>query len=574
MRDPIHDYRDILQRSFHEARARVFGDPSVLAERAKLAQYEERPVAFVRDCLGERTWPGSRVQLRALWKHHRILVCGCRKSTKSHTGAQAALAMTIPAHTRTVVTAPTHKQVRENIFAHIRKLHAAAPMRLPGELGVTSLRMADPTWYAIGVATNRPDNMQGFHAGITLPPELEYDDELIDEDSLLPPNPQLADEDAKRAERHPGDVIGEEIFNHRKRHDRSRLFFLIDETAGMEPDILETILGSLMGDRSYAMMPFNPTFSPDSGHPAARFLKAGSRFHRIHIAGREPPKDMHPPDMFDECVHGVPEAVMPQQWVNESIKEWGPDSGLTMAHVYGLPSTIDREHQFVPYRILNEASTRGVTAKYPREFRHLGWDVSGSDDGDDNVAQLWVNGLLTDQHVWKEPNTARSREMVEGMAREWKVPDAHIHVDATGGSMGKSVVDEWRNRGRWVDGVDFGSAPRGEWNRMLGPRMVFVNRKAELLWVLRALLQNGMASIPRTFTDTFVQAQWYTYKEVTRDKSTALQCAEDKKKIKQIYGRSPDHLEAAILAMSRGISGPVQVHSADSLDDLAALAGW
>lgn len=573
MRDPIHDNRDLLSRSWAEARTKVFGDPKEAAaadaSRKQLTSYEERPVEFVHEVLGDVTWSAQRGILRALQEKHLVLVCGCRKSSKSHTSAQAVTWAMGTGPTRCIVTAASFVQARNNVFALVRKLAGTSRIPLPGRRGVTSWRTDDPTWYALGVSTDTPDNIVGFHAGVTLPEKYLLDDPPeFDEAQLPAPDPRTVDEELRLAERDPGDVVGETIYTHKRKNDRARLLWVLDELAGMRPDIIEAILGSLMGDRAYAIAPYNPTFAPDSGHPAARFLNPGSRFHRIHIAGREPPVELHPPDMFDQCFHRVPDELMPDKWVEQSISDWGEGTALTLAHVYGLPSTADRERQFIPYRILNEASIRGVTVTFPREFRHLGWDVAGSEGGDDNVAQLWVNGLPTDQHVWKEANTARSREMVEGMAREWKVPDHQIHVDATGGSMGKSVVDEWRNRGRYVDGVDFGSSPRGAWRSLYGPRMQFVNLKAELLWSLRALLQKGWASIPRTFPETFQQAQWYTYKEVTRDKGTALQCAEDKPKIKKLYGRSPDHLEAAILAQSRAAVGPPTIRSGDNIEAL------
>lgn len=569
----LDDYRPLLAKSFAEARTRVFGDPEkIAAEQASsnyLASFSEEPVNFVHDVLGDVTWSAQRGILKALQSKRLVLICGCRKSSKSHTSAQAVTWMMSTGPTRCVVTAASFVQARNNVFALVRKLASTARVKIPGRRGVTSWRMDDPTWYAIGVSTDTPDNIVGFHAGVTLPEKYLLDDDSVFDDIPLPePDERLVEEEARRAERDIGDVVGETIHTHEKKNDRARLLWVLDELAGMRPDVIEAILGSLMGDRAYAVAPYNPTFAPDSGHPAARFLRPGSRFHRVHISGREPPAELHEPDMFDECHHRVPSELMPDEWVKASTNDWGEGTALLLAHLYGLPSTADRERQFVPYRILNEASQRGVTTKFSTEFRHMGWDVAGSDDGDDNVAQLWINGLLTDQRVWKEGNTAHSREMVEQLACDWKVPNEHIHVDATGGSLGKSIVDEWRNRGRMVDGVDFGSEARYSWRSFYGPTMRFVNIKAELLWTLRALLQKGWACIPRSFTDTFVQAQWYTYKEVTRDKATALQCAEDKKKIKKAFGRSPDHLEAAILAQARMITGAVQVRSSDSLDDL------
>ena len=152
--------------------------------RNALTKYVNRPVGFVREVLGEQSWIGGRAVLRALRDKRRVLICGCRKSSKSHTSAQSVLWMNSTGPTRTIVTSATYTQVRENIFARIRKLHSQSRVPLPGVLGVTSLRV-DPTWYAIGISTNKPGNIQGFHADVTLDPALEYDDSVIDEDLSL-----------------------------------------------------------------------------------------------------------------------------------------------------------------------------------------------------------------------------------------------------------------------------------------------------------------------------------------------------------------------------------------------------
>jgi hypothetical protein len=568
MRGPIEEYRPLLARSFAQARERVFGNPEQLAagdaQREALAVYAERPVGFIREYLGERSWAAGRHILRAVIKHRRVHVCGCRKSSKSHTAAQSVLAMTCTAPTRTIVTGATYTQVRENIFARVRKLHANARKPLPGRCGVTSMRMpSDPNWFAIGISTNKPGYLQGFHADITLPPAYEYDDEMIDEDSLLAPDPKLAEEDARRSERDAGEVIDEEVWRAKK--DKARLFFVLDEMAEMRPDIVETLAGSWMGDNVFVLSQFNPTFEPDSGHPARRFLNEDSGWHRIHIAGREPPAEQHDDTLFDKCFHQVPPEMMPDSWVEERKQDWQPDSAMFICHVLGLPAGAMRERQFIPARIIKAQLTRVLKDDGRVASRHIGYDVAGSDSGDWSVAQLWICGMLTEEEEWRWADTAASRERVMMLTRKWgigstPIPWRNVHIDATGGSMGKSIADEMRARGCRVDAVDFGGGPENDWERLVGSEMHFVNRKAELLWVMRCALDKGIAAIPGTkgqqggyrFGHTLRQAQWYTFKEVARAQGTAIQCAETKEEIKELHKRSPDNLEAGMLAWSRG----------------------
>lgn len=554
------DYRELLSRTFAEGRRIALGDPGEVAaqdrSRVALLELKDRPLKFVRDYLGETTWEASRRTMRALVSHGKVHVSGCRKSSKSHTAAQVVLWGTCTAPTRCIVTGSTYTQVRENIFARVRKLHAGAKQPLPGRLGVTSLRMPDPDWMAIGISTNRPGNLQGFHSDIDLPPELDLDDEWIDEDSLLAPDPRLADEDARRSERDAADVIGEEIHRANKLAGKARLLFILDEMAEMRPDIVETLAGSWMGENVRVLSQFNPTFPPDSAHPAARFLRPNSGWHRIHIAGREPPAEMHPDGMFDSCVHGVPVSMMPDAWVEERLADWTPGSALTACHLYGLPANVGRDFQFIPYRLIKARFDKPIPDNGRVSWRHIGWDIAASEAGDWNVAQLWVNGQLTAEEQWRSGDTAYSTSKVLRLAETWgsngvPVPTRNIHIDATGGSVGKAIADGLLARGIVIDPVDFGAGEVREWEGLYGAETFFANRKAELLWVLAKVLERGMATIPQSFADTIRQAQWYTWKNVPRASGTAIGVVESKDVIRKLFGRSPDNLEAATLAWSR-----------------------
>lgn len=559
MADPFHDYRELLLRNLLQARQQVFGDPEQVAKaegsREELSVLARRPVRFAREYLGERTVPASRAILRALIKHLRVHVSGCRKSMKSHTGAQATLAMTCTAPTRTIVTAATYTQVRENTFARIRQMHAHARKPLPGRMGVTSLRIS-PTWYAIGISTNKPGNIQGFHGDVNLPPALEFDDEMIDEDSLLAPDPELADEDNRRSERDAGEVIDEEVW--KSKRENARLFFLLDEMAEMRPDIVETMAGSWMGDNVFVLSQFNPTFQPDSKHPAARFLREDSGFYRVHIAGREPPEEMHPPDLFDVCFHSVPKPVMPDAWVAERLADWGPNSAMTCCHVYGLPAAIDRERQFIPFRLIRDSWAFTIKDPGRSRDRHIGWDVAASTGGDYNVVSLWVSGVLTSQEKWHCPDTLESADRVLELRVKWSVggeiiPGRNLHVDKIG--VGDGPVAYLRRKGIQVDAVDVGASPQHDWDSLTG-ETEFFNRKSELLWIFRRALQEGIAQVPREFSDVVRQAQWYTHVDAPRAAGTVLKVAEDKTKIRELFGKSPDEFESALIGWSRGTQKP------------------
>lgn len=569
-------YAHILGPGFDAAVAQ-FATPEDLRSREFLAAYAHRPVEFIREVMGKPVqWEAQRYSARALMAYRKLVVCSCRKSSKTEQGANLVDAIVCTAPTRCIVTSATGTQVRENLWSKIRKNHAGSKYRLPGRLGVTSLRIT-PDWYAIGISTNQPGNVMGFHADVTLPPELDMEtpEELA---SLPPPDPRAADEDHARAERNQMEVLEETLWKWRKTDDKARLFYVLDEFSQMDAEILRALEGSWMGD-FYVYAPFNPTFSADSGHPAAKALQPGSDWHRVHIAGREPPEEAHGPQagedgsLFDRCFHGVPKELMPDAWVDQIRNDFGDDDPQTMANLYGLPSSQQADRQMIPFRLLRNAFEILIKSDRRPESRHIGYDVAGSSKGDWNVAQCWDCGELIEEDQWRHPDTAKSRERVLELLHRWGVngkpiPARNLHIDATGGSMGKAMADEMRAGGHWVDAVDFGSEPVGEWVRLLGPDRYFVSRKAELIWVVRVALQKGIAKIPRRFRDTVIQAQWYTYKEVARHNGTAIGVQESKDDIFKLYGRSPDNFEAATLAWSRTGRKPVFM-SANRFSDIA-----
>jgi hypothetical protein len=543
--------------------------------RADLLKLRDRPLPFVREWLGGQTWSAPRGILRAVHKHKRVAVCGCRKSTKSHTACYAGLSFFCTGPCRVIVTGSTYSQVRENIFARMRKMHAASRKILPGRAGVTSFRMEhDANWFMIGISTNKPGYIQGFHGDIHLDPALEFDDQWVDEDSLLAPDPRALDLDlalAEQAEKDPEGTLDRQLWEAKK--VRARLFLILDESAEMRAPIIETLEGSLMGDDAYALQQFNPTFMPESDHPAARALLPGSQWHRIHIAGREPPEGTHgpaagePEAKFDECYHGIPTSIMDDAWVAGRIADpsWGPTGAMTMCHVYGLPAGVDAERQFIPPRLIRIEPELAVSGEL--DDRHIGIDVGASDGGDPSVATLWVGGMLAAQVAWQTHNTMATVGKILELRRKWGVGGEpvlarNVHVDRTG--VGHGVVDRLIEMGHWVDGIDFGKGPRYAHVALTGG-LRFANLKSELFWVFRRLLEEQQVCVPSTYHKTREQSGWYTYKFSVKMGETVIAVKEDKPTIKTTFGKSPDHFESAAIGLARGGASYSSITLVDSL---------
>lgn len=530
LEEQASEERSLLLEQFKAARRTVFGRGAV---NSSLAAYENRPVDFTREVLGQRTWPGSRAIMEDLVTHRRVCVSACRKSTKSHTAAQLVLAMTVPTPTQTITTAAVWTQVRELIWARVVEMHLKAKRRLPGECHTASLRIA-PNWGAIGLSTDKPGRIMGFHSGLEIPEEDAEDPMAFDAASVI----GLVEKSS-----HGG-----------------RLFIVVDEAPEVRAPILEALYGSMIGDRVFALWQGNPTYDPDSAHPFARAMRSGSAWRRIHIAGEEFNPELEP-DPADRCFHGVPKPAQPPSWREERAADWGgKDSPLYRVHVLGLPANLELSRQFIPHGLLLLQASRGPS--WPDtdgiEKRHISWDVGASEEGDPNVAQLWIAGRLVDRREWRTPDLYRSCEFVRDLMLEWgtggqAILGRNVHIDTTG--VGKGTIGIFASWGITIDAVDFGAAPREEWP-VLCREMRFKNRKAELCWVLRRAFQEGLAYAPDQFHDLWQQAKWHTWKEVPHSEGTAIAVAEKKDELKKQYGRSPDDFDAALIAWSRAPSPP------------------
>ncbi|WP_460307622.1 hypothetical protein [Actinocorallia aurea] len=133
------------------------------------------PVGFVTLVLGETMWSKQRDVLAAIPQYSRIAVPAGFGLGKTHLAARAAtwFCCVRPVGTAlTVTTATRFRQVRHQLWPHIRKVHARAG--LPGDCDTTQWKMPDAngveTVVAYGFSAPEHDEaaMQGIHAAALL----------------------------------------------------------------------------------------------------------------------------------------------------------------------------------------------------------------------------------------------------------------------------------------------------------------------------------------------------------------------------------------------------------------------
>ena len=155
------------------------------------------------------------------------------------------------------------------------------------------------------------------------------------------------------------------------------------------------------------------------------------------------------------------------------------------------------EVKLYPPDWLAKAQSFALTRPEPQKDRWMGVDpAEGGDKSCWTVIDRW--GVL-DQLSMGTPDTAVITDRTLALMREHNVPAVNVCFDRGGG--GKQHADRLREMGYGVDAVSFGEAISVEPRRAMvqmeerlevrSERHAFANRRAEMYWMLRELLDPG-----------------------------------------------------------------------------------
>jgi hypothetical protein len=487
---------------------------------ARFADYRGDEIRFLKEVFNMSCWAAQRAIVKAVLQHRMVTIRSCRKGSKTYT--LAALAeIFAQLHESVVVTiGPSQDQLKANLWGDIRDLHSRATRPLLGKCDTMQIRIG-PKHYVISITTDKVERMQGFHAGVT-PPSDNPDRDLTE-----------------------GEIV-ERFRSAVEEHQSTgrKLVFLIDEAPGVAQVLLDALKGSLSGPDTYVVMAGNPLQDIAADHEFAHSHRPGSGWHRIKITALDGYDD--PLDCDEEF--RVPNWILDPAWIKARKKEWGESSPLFRAYVLGQFAAEGSERKIITYEMMEAA----LQSYYPSELgTHIGVDIA-REGSDVCVASRWSQGMKTAEYEWSDPDLMRTAEIIAALRARWgenggPLPATNIHLDATG--MGGGVVDRLRQMGLDVDAVDFGTGAEYDWIELTG-ETTFQNRRTELYWALRRALQEGLAMIPKDYAASWREAQWTEYEVEERASGTHI-AALSKKKVRAQFGKSPDHIDADILAWSR-----------------------
>ena len=505
-------YRNILLPAWQAVK-----EEALRSKEGPFAAYKGREVEFVEEKLGIKLWEGEAEMVHSAFNNRLTSVRSCRRAGKTMTLACIVLAAVNIYKAIVISVAPTRRQVQDLLWSHIRSIHHSARVRLLGEPDLLQLRIG-PKHFAIGFSTEDPINIMGFHAGATPPPSEDEKNEL----TKLPPEQWL--------------------------------FMIFDEAPGINQSIFEAVKGSLAGPNTRLILAGNPIMDSTEEHEFAYSHQITSGYHRIKIYAEEA-EDPLTADVWFQ----VPDWLVSEDWIEERAAEWGRDSALFKAHVLGQFAGAESDRRIITLTMLEAAQSLYQPSS---TGRHLGVDLARF-GADKSVAALWVNGEKRAVHAWNDADLMQSLETILALRTRWGEPDdynntiipipaKHIHIDSSG--LGSGLVDRLKQQGILIDAVDFGSRPRDSWPALTGREIKFRNLRAEMHWVLRRALQEGLARIPKELhnqpCESWKEAQWPEYEMDETAKGTLI-TVRPKDWIKLRYGKSPDHLDADLLAWCR-----------------------
>ena len=464
-------------------------------------QYEDDPVSFVRQGLNETMWSKQAQILESLRDNKRTAVPACHAPGKSHIAARA-VAWWIAVHpagtARVVTTASTFRQVRGVLWPHIRRV--AQRHGLPGDVFTTEWKI-DNVLVADGFspAEHNDTAVQGVHA--------------------------------------------------------PHLLVVVDEAGGVGPQVGGALEALMTGGHTRLLVLGNPPVTAESSW----FEKCctSDLFNVIPIDAYSTPNFTGeeagvcmacPPEV---ATHSVGEHLVDQTWVDDVIKEFGPDSAFVEARVKArFPKQV--ANKAIPL-VWIENSAENADPLDGNEIR-LGVDVAA--DGGDEFAIAWADGYVgTVRHRTSGEANANPVDVAgvvlehireaERLHKERQVrTPVRVKVDAIGVGWGVTgILQRWRDEQRHsADIIGVNVSDRA------ADSQKFTNSRAEMWWNGRALVQPDSEGriAARLDIDQRTQAQ-LSGPQYKSDSSGRI-AIEKKTDMKKRGVPSPDRAEALLLA--------------------------
>lgn len=309
--------------------------------------------------------------------------------------------------------------------------------------------------------------------------------------------------------------------------DPGGLLACIDEASGVRPFVFNAMRGYMTTDNTYWFVAGNPNAPNTEFHEAS---KRGN-WTRFQISA------------FD-----VPEHILSREWIEDQRRYWGEDSPQWQVRVLGQFPDVGGDFLVFPMSYFE--ATADIHPKQ-HDGKHMGVDIARG-NADRNTIVVADDCRVVHAEAFHSGDLMEVVSKVEAIAARFGVPWENIHIDVIG--LGAGVVDRLREKGKFVDGVDFGGKVLGDWPDLVGRDVKVLNRRAELYWAARQALNSDRASVPETYSRTIWREANLIQFEVA---TTGKLRIEAKDRIRDRFeGQSPDFADAWVLTFSRARNLP------------------
>lgn len=465
------------------------------------ARYQNDPVGFVVDGIGESLWSKQVEILESLKNNKRTVVPACHAPGKSHLASRAVawwLSCYPPGTAVAVTTATTNRQVRNILWKNIRQV--AAMHNLPGEVLTVQWKLNNTVaGYGFSPAAHDETAVQGIHA-----PNLLV---VVDEAGGI------------------SDTIGQALES-LMTGGNTRLLVLGNPPTDLEDTWFERICGSPL----YNVIPISVYDTPN-------------------FTGEETGQCRSCPPHVES--HKVAKHLVDESWVNDIVSEFGDDSPFVEARVHArFPrSSVGK---VIPFTWVEMASENEEPIK--SEDIKLGVDIA-SDGGDEFVIAKADGFACTIVHRSSGAANANAVDVAQVIAQEIdKAVAVHetrgidrkvrVKIDTIGVGWGVvSMLQKWAQEGKHKGQI----VPINVAERAMDEAK-FKNTRAELWWNGRTLCQpiDGKSSVSLNIDrQTMTQLAGPIFKS---DSAGRIQI-EGKGEMKRRGVHSPDRAEAILLAL-------------------------
>lgn len=464
------DASSIAQASEEEVEQGLFE----IEQLRKRRRWEQDPVSWARERLGDTLWSGQVAILEAVRDHRKVAAATCHEIGKSYSAALLAgwwIDTHKPGEAFVVTTAPTNSQVRVILWREIGRTHQRG--NLEGRINQVEWKlMVGDKEETVGLG-RKPDDynavaIQGIHAPYVL--------------------------------------------------------VIVDEANGVRGPLHEALDSIMANDNSKQLMIGNPD------DPTGEFFdacKPNSGYKVLHISAFDSPNftgETLPKRVLDQLIG--------KTYVEEKRAKWAP-SWVWQGNRCVMPEgdKLENTHPFWQSKVLGQFPVQSSAGSLiplhwirlaqertlePVGVSELGLDVGASEHGDPSCLGHRHGQVFRVLYEDREPDTMKTTGKLLQHLRSPQYGATSAKVDYIG--VGRGVVDRCREQGEPVYPVSVGETStvyscrmcKHEWDQSLIPIKrvvphqlrcpkcgsdqvwaVFANLLSQLWWSVRSMFERG-----------------------------------------------------------------------------------